>query len=177
MRIKFIKEYRAIGDFGMPGKAIIARSLIGDTADNLDDEDAQWLIDNGFAEKIENKSFCSSFTHGYDDFDCPYVQVGFYTYNRRNANLERDRFTEFLRAVNAVSKDEGFMKEGECDWGYPIYKGGTLHVEDFPLFVEDSPVRAYANTLYFDTREHAIASLQKHTKEWETICDYKWGRE
>lgn len=53
MKIKFIKEYRAIGDFGMPGKAIIARSFIGDTADNLDDEDAQWLIDNGFAEEVK----------------------------------------------------------------------------------------------------------------------------
>lgn len=168
MKIKFLKDYRAI-------------PLTGDCSDDYEvkkgeikecrDEAADWLVENGFAEKVENQSFCSSFTHGYDDFDCPYVQVGFYTYARRNANLERDRFTEFLQAVNAVSQDEGFMRKNGGGFGWPVieYKSNNPGVDDIAE-------RQHAGEFYFDTREHALNSAMNHTREWQTIINYDWSR-
>lgn len=123
-------------------------------------------------EKVESQSFCSSFTHGYDEFDCPYVQVGFYTYNRMNANLERDRFTEFLQAVNAVSKDEGFMRKNGGGFGWPVIEFTTNNPG-----VEDIAERQHAGEFYFDTREHALDSAMNHTREWQTILNYDWSRE
>lgn len=169
MKIKFIKDYRAI-------------PLTGDCSNDYEikegevkecrDEAADWLVENGFAEKVESQSFCSSFTHGYDDFDCPYVQVGFYTYNRRNANLERDRFTEFLQAVNAVSQDEGFMRKSGGGFGWPVIEYTTNNPG-----VDDIAGRQHAGEFYFDTREHALNSAMNHTREWQTILNYDWSRE
>ena len=169
MKIKFIKDYRAI-------------PLTGDCSNDYEvkegevkecrDEAADWLVENGFAEKVESQSFCSSFTHGYDEFDCPYVQVGFYTYNRMNANLERDRFTEFLQAVNAVSQDEGFMRKNGGGFGWPVIEFTTNNPG-----VDDIAERQHAGEFYFDTREHALASAMNHTREWQTILNYDWSRE
>lgn len=193
MRIKFIKDYAInrgacplnIGGFDMLETKIVKAGTVVDLEkdnedDAFNDELVEWLVENAFAVWLEmttdSEAFClsvESCVSIVDDGFVPATNVKF----PNDRQEQRNKFTDYLGAVRVVSEDEGFMNGGECDWGYPIYKGGALHVEDFPLFVEDSPVRAYANTLYFDTREHAIASLQNHTKEWETICAYKWGKE
>lgn len=204
MKIKFLKEYKFLrgfdNDIKLTTTKIFKDAIIDTAEDEIPDDDVQWLIDNGFAKKVaeevkESGRWKPKFDEKYCFVDgCGKVGVNPWC----NDELDECRYsvgnifkteelaqayTNYLKAVATVSQDKGFMKEGECDWGYPIYKGevlhykgGALHVEDFPLFVEDSPVRAYANTLYFDTREHAIASLQNHRKEWETICAYKWGK-
>ena len=81
-----------------------------------------------------------------------------------------EAWRDYRMARATVSRDEGFMKGTVYDGVYSIFMGETLRVDD-------CPVRVYANTLYFDTREHAIASLQNHTKEWEVITSYDWSLE
>lgn len=51
MKIKFIKEYQAFQDFEGSFEASNIYK-VGDTKD-VNTEAAQWLIDNGFAEKVD----------------------------------------------------------------------------------------------------------------------------
>lgn len=185
MKIKFIKEYRAIGDFGMPGKAIIARSLIGDTADNLDDEDAQWLIDNGFAEKVkESGQWKPKFDEMYyclngngiimfetwcnDELDESRYSRG----NCFKTKAAAERYRDYLEAVATVSQDDGFMRKSGGGFGWPVIEYTTNNPG-----VDDIAGRQHAGEFYFDTREHALNSAMNHTREWQTIVNYDWSRE
>ena len=54
MKIKFIKEYVAVDP--VPTSGIIHRYRVGET-EEITPYTAQWLIDNGFAEEVEESSW------------------------------------------------------------------------------------------------------------------------
>ena len=196
MKIKFIKEYRAIGDFGMPGKAIIARSTIGDTADNLDDEDAEWLINNGFAEEVKESGWWKpsrgdsyyfvqsagviTYTVWMDNFqDRARYSLGNYFSTEKAAERCRD----YLEAIATVRQDEGVLTPeqiNELEWrqgkayhvGYTCKQNGK-EVRLIDLYETWAPV----GVILFDTEEHADASRKKHQEEWKVIASYDWSRE
>lgn len=196
MKIKFIKEYRAIGDFGMPGKAIIACSLIGDTADNLDDEDAQWLIDNGFAEEVKESGWWKPkyneeyFYIGHDGsvhpclwandpLDNGRLKLGF-VFKTEEAAI---RCRDYWEAIATVRQDEGVMTPEEithaANAGTRI---GRIIVDDMTGDLIASFYNLYTaypsvGAIYFDTCDHAKASLDNHPDEWEIITNYDWSRE
>ena len=193
MKIKFIKEYRAIGDFGAPGKAIIAHSSIGDTADNLDDEDAQWLIDNGFAEEVKESGWWEPkkgedyyfindrgaiLYDKYEDgfFDNFRVSVGncFKTY------FAADKYRDYLKADATIRKDEGLLTPEHAAKSYTGYyvcinENSQLRTDLWAF--ADEVNRMPANIILFDTIEHAQDSLDNHPDEWKIIANYDWSRE
>ena len=199
MKIKFIKEYRAIGDFGMPGKAIIARSFIGDTADNLDDEDAQWLIDSGFAEEVKeldwkkpdrgdsyyfiNSSGVIVYTAWVDS---PQDRIHYLMGNYFRTTEAAERYGKYLQAVATVRQDEGVLTpeqinelEGKQGKAYHVGYMGKQNGEEvlcgclIDLYETWAPV----GTILFDTEEHADASRKEHQEEWKIIASYDWSRE
>lgn len=197
-KIKFIKEYRAIGDFGMPGKAILVRSSIGDTADNLSDEDAQWLIDNGFAEEVKESGWWKpSMGERYYYTD----DSGFILYKRwRDEQVDRfrhemgncfktdkatERYRDYLKAVATVRQDKGVLTPEQV---YTEAKdnGEAYHVGYIGKQSGEKVLCVCRDDLYywppvggilFDTEKHAQASLDKHPNEWETITNYDWNKE
>lgn len=86
------------------------------------------------------------------------------------------RFVDYLKAVEAVRHDEGFMKMSrKIDYapcGYGLYQDHSKSI--VPSTVDCS---AHAGEFYFDTYAHAQASLDKHRDEWQTILDYDWSKE
>lgn len=194
MKIKFLKEYRAIGDFGMPGKAIIVRSIIGDTADNLDDEDAQWLIDNGFAEEVKESGwwkpkYCEKYFYiGHDGSVYNCVWINDLTDNTRlklgsvfKTEEAAMRYRDYWEAVATVRQDEGVLTpeqiRNEYYGSYIHYIGvdqfGQLRVDWKSLYDETT----IASAIYFDTQDHAQTSLDEHPDEWKIIANYDWSRE
>ena len=189
MKIKFIKEYRAIGDFGMPGKAIIARSLIGDTADNLDDEDAQWLIDNGFAEEVKelswkkpNRGDSYYFINGAGVIigtvwmDNQQDRVRYSMGNCFRTIKAAERYGKYLQAIVTVRQDEGVLTPEQVattSYIYYIRADGESQLVVHGFNADYTSV----NTLAFNTREHAQTSLDKHLDEWRIIANYDWSRE
>lgn len=199
MKIKFLKEYRAIGDFGMPGKAIVVRSIIGDTADNLDDEDAQWLIDNGFAEEVKESGWWKP------KYDEKYFYIGHdgfvYSCIWKNDELDNGRLElglvfktqgagtrcyDYLKAIATVRQDEGVLTPEEVNEliknedlayyvGYMGNRGKGEVLCGCAMSFEDCwmPVGA----ILFDTDVHADRSLDKHPDEWKLIVNYDWSRE
>lgn len=198
MKIKFLKEYRAIGDFGMPGKAIIVRSIIGDTADNLDDEDAQWLIDNGFAEEVQESGWWKPKRNDKYYFLGSIGEVGAipwyndkldeYRYSVGNTFKTKEaaeRYRDYRKAVVTIRQDKGVLTpeqvymraEGDGEAyhvGYMGKQGGedVLDVCEIDLYFWPP-----AGAILFDTSEHAEASLDNHLDEWKIIVSYDWSRE
>lgn len=91
---------------------------------------------------------------------------------------QRNKFTEFMEAVNTVSKDEGFMLQTtrgdgvvDSDVATVIEKHGRLQVWKVDY------VYRRAGAFYFDTCEHAYSSITKHRSAWQTILNYDWSRE
>ena len=57
MKIKFLKEYKFLrgfdNDIKLTTTKIFKDAIIDTAEDEIPDDDVQWLIDNGFAEKVE----------------------------------------------------------------------------------------------------------------------------
>ena len=179
MKIKFLKPFRFIGND--PDDGSDDTVPVGHTVDLENDESTQWLIDNGFAERLEvtthDEAFCQSVESCVsiaDDGFVPATNVKF----PKEHQEQRDKFTEFMEAVNTVSKDEGFMLQTtrgdgvvDSDVATVIEKHGRLQVWKVDY------VYRRAGAFYFDTCEHAYSSITKHRSAWQTIYDYKWGKE
>ena len=180
MKIKFIKEYRAI----------VVRSIIGDTADNLDDEDAQWLIDNGFAEEVKEPSCWKPkydeeyFYVGHDCYVHPCIWKNYLIDNGRlklglvfKTEEAGTRCCDYLKAIATVRQDEGVLTPEKVretlNQDGTVYTVGTnataLSVKHF--------YNASAGAVYFDTVYHANDSLDKHPDEWKIISSYDWSKE
>lgn len=180
MKIRFIKPFRLYNPIG--DDMMMAEGAI----ENMEKEDyAQWLIDNGFAEKA---------TYGWLYDSCEYYTLGaFCTVSagwggsevdafRRDCGLAfktdelAQRFVDYLKAVETVRHDEGFMKQSrKIDYtpcGYGVYCGFGKS-----LIAGVSDITVYAGEFYFDTYEHAKASIKTHRDEWQTILDYDWSKE
>lgn len=183
MKIKFLKEYKFLRGFENDVKftttQIFKDAIIDTVEDEVPDEDVQWLIDNGFAERLEamanDKAFCLSVENcvsvvddGSVDCFVPSTNVKF----PKGHQEQRNKFTDFMEAVRVVSQDEGFMRKNGGGFGWPVIEYTTNNPG-----VDDIAGRQHAGEFYFDTREHALNSAMNHTREWQTIMNYDWSRE
>lgn len=182
MKIKFIKEYRAL--FGESLWNCAAHS-VGAVLDVIPVQ-AQWLIDNGFAEKVEDTKgwwkpkldemyYCLNGngiimfeTWCNDELDESRYSMGNCFKTKESAERHRD----YLEAVATVSQDEGFMRKSGGGFGWPVIEYTTNNPG-----VDDIAGRQHAGEFYFDTREHALNSAMNHTREWQTIINYDWSKE
>lgn len=196
MKIKFLKEYKFLRGFENDVKftttQIFKDAIIDTVEDEVPDEDVQWLIDNGFAEKVDEqwlhdgasyyspevsglaKKFAPSYNEyrGDDVHDEARRHIGI-CYKSREAC---QRFIDFLTAVEVVSHDEGFMKISRRI-GYATYGYAISHNDcNKNLVVDGLDSTNHAGQFYFDIYKHAKASLDKHPNEWRTILDYDWSK-
>lgn len=193
MKIKFIRPFRFIGN--NPDDGSDSAVPVGHVVDLENDESTRWLIDNGFAEKVDDTKggwkpeidgtyYCvlsspSMFTcdtvgrqSWKDDDDDQYrYSIGNVFKTEKSAR----RFIDYLKAVETVRHDEGFMKHSrKIDYtpcGYTVYRS-----YDKSIITEASDMSTTAGEFYFDTHEHAKASIEKHRDEWQTILDYDWSK-
>ena len=87
-----------------------------------------------------------------------------------------ERYRDYLKAIATVRQDEGVLTpEQAANNGYIYYI--CTHNEFGPVVHGFNADYVSVNTVLFDTREHAQASLDKHPDEWEIIANYDWSRE
>ena len=196
MKIKFIKEYRVIPS---PSQLIGLIFAVGTVLDvdnsKLNDDDAQWLIDNGFAEEVKESGWWKPklgeeystikmngkisttiwVSDSKDEFVC---SLGL-CFKTKDA---AERYRDYLKAIATVRQDEGVLtpeevESAECSngviWGITYTYGSGLFVHTCRLAMELPQIGA----IYFSSRERANASLDKHPDEWKIIANYDWSRE
>lgn len=184
MKIKFLKPFRLynpIGDDFMMAEGAI---------ENMEKEDyAEWLIDNGFAEEVQESGWwkpkygeeyfyvgLAGSVHSCiwtnDGVDNGRLKLGFVFKTEEAAIHCRD----YLIAVATVRQDEGVLTPEEAAknrYNYYIWIHDEFGLEVHGFIADYVSV----NTVLFDTREHAQTSLDKHLDEWKTIANYDWSRE
>lgn len=192
MKIKFIKPFRFIGN--APDDGSDSEVPVGHIVDLENDESTRWLIDNGFAEEvIESGWWKPKYNEEYfyvgndgsvypclwanDPLDNGKLKLGNVFKTAEAATHCRD----YLMAVATVRQDGGVLTPEEIrdvSWTQPMpYVGVSLDNElgVCQKNVEDEVV--IASAIYFDTKEHAQASLDEHWNEWKIIANYDWSRE
>ena len=190
MKIKFLKPFRLynpVGDDVMMGEGAV---------ENMKEDYAEWLIDNGFAEEVKESGWWKpkrGETYWCLNSDGDACQDRWLNYKQDRTRTTignvfktkeaAERYRDYLEAVTTVRQDEGVMTpEGvihAADAGIII---GRIIVRDRAGNLEASIYNfssAYpcVDTIYFDTCEHAQASLDKHPDEWKIIANYDWSRE
>lgn len=179
MKIKFIKEYVAFYDFEGAFEAS-NNYKVGEIKD-VTSESAQWLIDNGFAEKVEEQwptyddlywyissdGVATSRKWTSDSFDRGLKAIG----NIFKTGEPAHQFINYLKAVEVVRHDEGFMtrQSDGLRWNICLKNDGKLGVA--------STYNELAGAFCFEWNDDAKASIKKHPDEWRTILNYKWGEE
>ena len=189
MKIKFIKPFRLynpVGDDVMMGEGAI---------ENVKEDYAEWLIDNGFAEEVKESGWWKPkfgevyyFLDGYgkacvqpwlnDELDEYRYSIGECFKTEKAA----ERYRDYLKAIATVRQDEGVMTPKEVEsaersngdvWciSYTLDRG----LFAYTCRLDVVPTRV--GTIYFDTSEHAQDSLDKHPDEWKIIANYDWSRE
>lgn len=187
MKIKFLKPFRFIGN--APDDGSDSEVPVGHVVDLENDESAQWLIDNGFAKEVKESGWwkpkygeeyfyvglagsAHSCIWTNDGVDNGRLKLGFVFKTEEAAIHCRD----YLIAVATVRQDEGVLMPEEAAknrYNYYIW----IH-DEFGLEVHGfNADYVSVNTVLFDTREHAQASLDEHPDEWKTIVNYDWSRE
>ena len=178
MKIKFIKEYRAL-------QSDVYDIYEVGTIENMPETAAQWLIDNGFAVEVQESGwwkpkfdemcYCLDSagtimfeTWCNDELDESRYSMG----NCFKTNAAAERYRDYLKAIATVSHDDGFMRKNGGGFGWPVIEF-TMNNPG----VDDIAGRQHAGEFYFDTREHALNSAMNHTREWQTILNYDWSRE
>lgn len=182
MKIKFIKEYVAVDP--VPTSGIIHRYRVGETKE-ITPYTAQWLIDNGFAEEVEESSqWKPTFGEMYFFLNStgkirvePWLsdKSDEYRYSMGNCfktSKAAEAWRGYLIARATISHDEGFMRKNGGGFGWPVIEFTANNPG-----VDDIAERQHAGEFYFDTREHALDSAMNHTREWQTILNYNWSRE
>lgn len=197
MKIKFIKEYRVIPSSSQLIGLIFAVGTVLDVDNSkLNDDDAQWLIDNGFAEEVKESGWWKPKNGeryyyirdlGRIDYSCYAAGAGgdefrVLTGNSFKTREAAERYRDYLQADATVRQDEGVLtpdqlQEKERDDRTIVYIGfdsmGYLATNPISLFSYD----VVPNAIFFDNEMHAQSSLDNHRKEWETIANYDWSRE
>lgn len=190
MKIKFLKDYRYPGG-GYSNK--------GDVQTFEDTEFVKWAIDNGFAEEVKESGWWKPkrgdkyWYIGLDNFvhlgtwensvaDNGMLKLGL-IFKTEEAGVY---FRDYLEAVVTVKQDEGVIDlQGICE-EYETednkYNDFSVYTVAFDLYlrklvVTDADEYISANAIWFDTEEHAQASLDKHPDEWKIIANYDWSRE
>ena len=185
MKIKFIKEYVAVDPATNSG--IIYR--FGET-EEIENYTAQWLIDNGFAEEVQESGWWKPSDGERYFFVSTTGEVEFYGWE--NDEIDEYRYSvgecfktekateawrDYLKAIATVRQDEGVLMPD--DVRKTLARDGTVYtigINCTMLSVE----RFYntsAGAVYFDTGYNAKASCEKHPDEWKIIANYDWSRE
>lgn len=128
-------------------------------------------FDEWFEEAQENNHLFEDLTHD-DQRDRVAVNIWFRKDRDGSHPKNMVAFIQFMKAVNVVSQDKGFMKKDNARFVYPIIKHSNLGAA--PAV---SSSRQHAGEFYFDSYEHSNASLDKHRDEWQTILNYDWSKE
>lgn len=193
MKIKFIKDYRFIGNDPDDGSDTTVKT--GSVIDLENDESTKWLIDNGFAEEVKESGWWRPKKgdkyyfiddSGYikcDIWDNSFWEVDRYKMgNVFKTEEAADRYRDYMEAIATVRQDEGVLtpeqiREKEswhCDVYY-IWKtiAGDCRVKKLDL----ANIYACPNAIFFDEASDAEASLEKHPDEWKIIANYDWSRE
>lgn len=198
-KIRFIKEYRAIklSKQGVSSQTFKYRE--GDVLDEVLDEEAQWLIDNGFAEEVKESGWWKPkyneeyFYIGHDGsvhpclwandpLDNGRLKLGF-VFKTEEAAI---RCRDYWEAIATVRQDEGVLTPKQVDErikneslaycvGYMVNRDNEKVSCGCPMSFDDywMPVGA----ILFDSDAHADSSLSKHPNEWEIITNHDWSRE
>lgn len=199
MKIRFVKEYRAIklSKQGVSSQTFTYRE--GDVLDEVLNEEAQWLIDNGFAEEvkesgwwkpmagdryyfIDDSGYTKEATWGDNFWEVDRYKMG----NTFKTEKATERCHDYLKAIAIVRQDEGVLTPEQVnerikneDLAYHVgYMGNRSNGEVLcggPIdFCECwMPV----GVILFDSEAHVDRSLRKHPAEWKIIVNYDWSRE
>lgn len=181
MKIKFLRPFRLYNPIG--------DAFIRDegTVEDMGKEDyAQWLVDNGFAEEVKELGWWKPklkeeyylLSNVGEIIDEPWLgsradEFRYSTGNCFKTEKAANRWRDYLKAVETVRHDEGFMEPAaEYHHGHGI--GINCYGEPY---AEQMYTDHYAGRFYFDSSEHAKASVVAHQSEWKTILDYDWSKE
>ena len=189
MKIKFIKEYRVVDPNIFPQRAYSAGGIM----DFISDESAQWLIDNGFAEEVKVTSWWkpkkgelyyfiddSGYIKSANWQDGPWEIDRYNIGNAFKTKAAADRSRKHLIAIATVRQDNGVLTQEQIRDVFTESSRGVFvvsnNVTSRSCCVMD--VRLVCpGDVCFDTKEHAKASLDKHSDEWKIIANYDWSRE
>ena len=193
MKIKFLKPFRLynpIGDDMMMGEGAV---------ENMKEDYAQWLIDNGFAEEVKESGWWKPKLGDIYYVAYPDGLIASHTWDGCTVDMNRflngavfktkeatKRWRDYLKAVTTVRQDEGVIDlQGICE----MYETEDNKYDDFcvyavafdlylrKLVVIDSDEYISANAIWFEDKECAQASLDNHPDEWKIIANYDWSRE
>lgn len=190
MKIKFLRPFRLYNPIG--------EDFVMDkgTVENMEKEDyAEWLIDNGFAEEVEesgrwkpksNEKYYFIDGSGKVSVE-PWLndELDEFRYSMGEC-FKTEKAAEAWRgyriAMATVSRDEGVLtpeKVNELitneDLAYYVGRGNGETLCGCVMSFEDSWVPV--DVILFDSEEHVDRSLCKHPDEWKIIVDYDWSRE
>ena len=203
MKIKFLKEYKFLRGFDnnikLTTTKILKDAIVDTVEDEIPDDDVQWLIDNGFAEEVNEPSvwkpkfgetyyflaasgevYIDSWVNGGLD-ELRYSMGACF---KTRAAIRRWR--DYLRAIATVRQDEGVLTPEQV---YELGRnaGKVYHVEYTGKPHGEEALRSSAMDLYdiwapvgailFSTIDYADASLNNHPGEWKIIANYDWSRE
>lgn len=187
MKIKFIKPFRFIGN--NPDDGSDDTIPVGHVVDLENDESTQWLIDNGFAKEVIESGwwkpqngenyYCINLAGGieYTKYEGSYLdEFAVLVGNCFKTYFAADRCRDYLKADTTVRQDEGVLTPEQAattSYIYYIRADGESQLAVHGFNADYVSV----NTVLFDTREHAQASLDRHPAEWKIIANYDWSRE
>lgn len=198
-KIRFVKEYRAIKLNTQNASSQTFKYREGDVLDEVLNEEAQWLIDNGFAEEVKEsgwwkQKYCEKYFYiGHDGSVYNCVWINDLTDNARlklgsvfKTEEAAMRCRDYWEAIATVRQDEGVLTPEQVnerikneDLAYHVgYMGNRGNGEVLcggPIdFCECwMPV----GVILFDSEAHVDRSLRKHPDEWKTILNYDWSKE
>lgn len=143
------------------------------------EESVEWLHDGASYYQPAVSGLARKFVPSYneycgdDAYDEARRRIGI-CYKSRAAC---QRFIDFLTAVETVRHDEGFMKYNKicCE----VWELRRVHLDVGGIITAHKVASEFLHDLgafYFDTEEHAKASIKKHPKEWGTIMNYDWSK-
>lgn len=210
MKIKFLKDFMAAqsDDYSDLHALFIERGDIvdvdgckyNDSYFDMPKEQAQWLIDNGFAEEVKEsgwwkpkngEEYYAVSSHGVvgkatfapeNKLDREAIRMG----NCFKTQEATERWRDYLKASATVRQDEGVLTPEQVNEliknedlayyvGYMGNRGKGEVLCGCTMSFEDCwmPVGA----ILFDSEVHADRSLDKHPDEWKIIANYDWSRE
>lgn len=190
MKIRFIKEFRGPGFITKVGETANSKDAVKPAEAR---EWYKWLIDAGFAKEIGESGWWKPqkgdtyYVTNYDGCVTTNTWDGCAIDLARHKRGEcfkteraADRWSGYLKAVATVRQDEGVLtpaqtwKHGQDDYLYYVYATRSGNLDVFWLDIDDDFIPV--NAIYFDSKNAALASLNKHRSEWEMIANYDWSR-
>lgn len=197
-KIKFIKEYKSFSTIDPLSNAsdnldFVRTFTVGEVVDRVPEVSAQWLIDNGFAEKakesgwwkpelgdkyyfVDNNGYIEASWYDGGVVDADRLAIG----NCFKTKDAAERYRDYLKAITTVRQDEGVLTpEQICDVFTNSTQGAFVVANDVTgrrLYITGTRL-IHPGDVCFDTEAHALVSLDKHPDEWETIANYDWSRE